>query len=234
MLLKLTQRACQQLLAHTAVRGQLNQLLLKQSLSTSSFVSAKLERTQAPKTQTTYKKPFSYRKQFLFGTYDTQIASSPSVVVVQHHNLSGSELMAHRRDLKTKAQGARLMIVRPKMIKAVLRDTRYTNLADLFSGPTAIIYWTEKVDTIVAMRQAMDVVKKQRKIILMGAKFEDMLLNVPMMNNLVDLPSLDILRAQVVGIIQSPAQQLAAVLNRIPQRLVGVLKQKAEAKESSE
>ncbi|KAJ1808155.1 hypothetical protein LPJ75_004640 [Coemansia sp. RSA 2598] len=120
------------------------------------------------------------------------------------------------------------------MIKAVLRDTRYTNLGDLFSGPTGIIYWTEKVDTMEGMKLAMEVVKKQRKIILMGAKFENMLLNVPMMKSLVDLPSLDVMRAQVVGVIESPAQQLAAVLNRIPQRLVGVLKQKAEAAESSE
>ncbi|KAJ2603420.1 hypothetical protein GGF40_002908 [Coemansia sp. RSA 1286] len=55
------------------------------------------------------------------------------------------------------------------------------------------------------------------------------------MNGLVELSALEVLRAQVVGVIQSPAQQLMAVLNRIPQRLVGVLQQKAEAsKESSE
>ncbi|KAJ2590775.1 hypothetical protein H4R99_006986 [Coemansia sp. RSA 1722] len=121
------------------------------------------------------------------------------------------------------------------MIKAVLRDTRFTNMRELFSGPTAIIYWTEENDTLLAMKQAMDVVKKQKKIVLMGAKFENMLLNVEMMHGLVELPALEVLRAQVVGVIQSPAQQLTAVLNRIPQRLVGVLQQKAEAsKESSE
>ncbi|KAJ2229680.1 hypothetical protein IWW45_006099 [Coemansia sp. RSA 485] len=236
MLSTLAQRLRQPSLAQTAKVGRyLVTSQFSRQLSTSTPVTALLERSQAPKTLTTYKKPFSQRKQYLFQTYDTQFATSPSVIVVQHYNLTGTELMTHRRELKMNAQGARLMIVRPKMIKAVLRDTRFTNMRELFSGPTAIIYWTEENDTLLAMKQAMDVVKKQKKIVLMGAKFENMLLNVEMMNGLVELSALEVLRAQVVGVIQSPAQQLMAVLNRIPQRLVGVLQQKAEAsKESSE
>ncbi|KAJ2509329.1 hypothetical protein GGH95_001295 [Coemansia sp. RSA 1836] len=195
----------------------------------------KLERSHAPKTMTMYKKPFTPRKQFLFTEYESQFTTSPAVVVVQHHNLSGSEQLEYRRDLKMNAQGARLMIVRSKMVKAVLRNTRFTNLGSLFTGPTAIVYWREAeakqdgFDSILAVKQAMDLAKRQKKIVLMGAKYDETLLNPAMMRDFVNLPHIDQLRAQILGVIQSPAQQLSSVLQRIPQRLVGVLQQKVDA-----
>ncbi|KAJ2438887.1 hypothetical protein GGI03_008921 [Coemansia sp. RSA 2337] len=63
----------------------------------------------------------------------------------------------------------------------------------------------------------------------MGAKYGETLLNPSMMKDFVNLPHIDQLRAQVLGVIQSPAQQLSSVLQRIPQRLVGVLQQKVDA-----
>ncbi|KAJ1720125.1 hypothetical protein LPJ53_005209 [Coemansia erecta] len=203
-------------------------LARSQALSTTSTAYAKLERSQAPKTQTTYKKPFTPRKQYLFTTYDEQFAGSKTVLIVQHHNLSGSELTEQRRELKMAAAGARLMVVRPKMVRAVLRDTRYGNLGEAFVGPTAIVCWDQEVE-LEAVKKAMEVVGRQKKMVLVGAKHEDMILNAQMLAGLVNLPPIETLRAQVVGVVQAPAQQLAGVLKRIPQRLVGVLKQKAEA-----
>ncbi|KAJ2747501.1 hypothetical protein GGI20_000490 [Coemansia sp. BCRC 34301] len=201
---------------------------------------ARLERSRAPKTMTIYKKPFSPRKQFLFSEYEGQFTTSPAVIIVQHHNLSGAEQLEYRRDLKLSAQGARLMIVRSKMVKAVLRNTRFTNLTSLFTGPTAIVYWREAeakrdgFNSVLAVKQAMDLVKRQKKIVLMGAKYDETLLNPTMMKDFVNLPPIDQLRAQILGVIQSPAQQLSSVLQRIPQRLVGILQQKVDAESKVE
>ncbi|KAJ2488429.1 hypothetical protein IWW37_004815 [Coemansia sp. RSA 2050] len=203
--------------------------------SAASSKQPKLERSRAPKTLTMYKKPFTQRKQFLFSEYEGQFTTSPAVLVIQHHNLSGAEQLEYRRDLKLSAQGARLMIVRSKMVKAVLRNTRFTNLGSLFTGPTAIVYWRESeagakdFDSMLAVKQAMDLANKQKKVILMGAKYGETLLNPDMMKGFVNLPHIDQLRAQVLGVVQSPAQQLSSVLQRIPQRLVGVLQQKVAA-----
>ncbi|ORX65699.1 hypothetical protein DL89DRAFT_325527 [Linderina pennispora] len=168
-------------------------------------VSSRLERSRPAKTHTEYKKPFSARKQFLFGEYEAHF----------HHNLSGSEQAAQRRDLKLNAQGAKLMIVRSRMVQAVLRDTAYANLTSLFSGPSAIVYWqkdamAEDFDPVLAMRQAMEITGQQRKM------------------DFVNMPNIDQLRAQIIGVVQSPSQQLASLLQRIPQRLAGVLKQRAD------
>ncbi|KAJ1801068.1 hypothetical protein LPJ59_000602 [Coemansia sp. RSA 2399] len=189
-----------------------------------------LERSRAPKTQTTYKQPFTQRKQYLFSEYDKQFSTSPATLVLQHHNLSGAEQLELRNQLKFQAQGAKLMVVRPKMFKAVLRHTRFANMENLFSGPSAIVYWNSAdVDGIQAMGQVLEIVRPQRKLIVMGAKYGDSLvLNPSMLGDFVKLPDIDQLRSQVVGIIGNPARALASVLNRIPQRLVGVLKQRAD------
>ncbi|KAJ2768763.1 hypothetical protein IWQ56_002813 [Coemansia nantahalensis] len=197
-------------------------------------LSGGLERSKAPKTQTTYKKPFSPRKQYLFGEYDRSFAQSPGVIIVQHYNLSGGEQLAQRQSLKLAAHGAKLMVVRSKMVKATLRDTRFSNLGDLFTGPSAIVYWDKVDEPLLAMRLALDVLDKQKKTIVMGACFGDVLLNPAMLKDFVTLPPMDTLRAQVVGVLQTPAQRLAAVLARTPQRLVDVLKQKAEAPAASQ
>ncbi|KAJ2782210.1 hypothetical protein H4R18_002419 [Coemansia javaensis] len=191
--------------------------------------AGRLERSRAPKTQTTYKKPFSARKQYLFGEYDRSFAQSPGVIVVQHYNLSGSEQLEQRQALKLAAHGARLMVVRAKMVKAVLRDTRYANLEPLFTGPSAIIYWDRVDEPLAAMRLALQAIEKQKKTVVMGACVGDVLLNPAMLKDFVALPPIDHLRAQLVGVLQTPAQRLAAVLARTPQRLVDVLKQKAES-----
>ncbi|KAJ2807246.1 hypothetical protein H4R20_001359 [Coemansia guatemalensis] len=192
-------------------------------------LAQKLERSAAPKTLTTYKKPFSPRKQYLFREYDRYFAQSPAVIIVQHYNLSGAEQTEQRIKLKAEAQGARLMIARSKMVQAVLRDTRYENMAQLFSGPSAFIFWDQDVaDPLVAMRQAMDAIQRQRKIVVVGAVFGDVLLNTAMLKDFVNLPNIDQLRAQLLGAIQYPAQKLTAILQRVPQRLVGVLEQKAQ------
>ncbi|KAJ2664954.1 hypothetical protein IWW48_000568 [Coemansia sp. RSA 1200] len=207
-----------------------------------------LERSRAPKTQTTYKKPFAPRKQYLFGEYDKQFGASAAVVVLQHHNLSGSDQLELRKQLKLEAQGAKLMVVRPKMFKAVLRNTRFANMETLFSGPTAIVYWDGPaassggnggsdgaVDAIKGVSQVLNIVRPQRKLIVMGAKYGDSLvLNPAMARDFVRLPSIDQLRAQVVGVIESPASSLVSLLNRIPQRLVGVLKQRADGEGQAE
>ncbi|KAJ2731936.1 hypothetical protein H4R23_002956 [Coemansia sp. Cherry 401B] len=199
------------------------------STATAAADLSKLERSRAPKQQTTYKKPFNPRKQYLFSSYDTQFAQSPALLVLQHYNLSGGELLDLRRTLKE--HGAHLMIVKSKMMKAVLRDTKYANLATVFTGPSAIVYWEGVEDQVAAMRKTLEIVARQRKLLVMGAKFEDVLLNAEMVREFVNLPSIDQLRAQVVGVVEMPAQQLASVLGRIPQRLVGVLGQMAAAKQ---
>ncbi|KAJ2611204.1 hypothetical protein H4S08_003261 [Coemansia sp. RSA 1365] len=211
---------------------------LQRALSSSSIhyekqvnqnISEKLERSAAPKTLTTYKKPFAARKQYLFREYDRHFAQSPAVIIVQHYNLSGAEQTEQRNNLKVQAQGARLMITRSKMVQAVLRDTRYENMSQLFSGPSAFIFWDQDVaDPLMAMRQAMEALQRQRKIVVVGAVFGNVLLNTAMLKDFVNLPSIDQLRAQLLGAIQYPAQKLTAVLQRVPQRLVGVLEQKAQ------
>ncbi|KAJ1737946.1 hypothetical protein LPJ72_000015 [Coemansia sp. Benny D160-2] len=195
-----------------------------------------LERSRAPKTQTTYKKPFAPRKQYLFGEYDRQFGASAAVVVVQHHNLSGADQLELRKQLKLEAQGARLMVVRPKMFKAVVRSTRFANMEALFSGPTAIVYWdAPPADAVAAVGQVLGIARSVRKLVVMGAKFGDSLvLNPAMASGFVRLPPIDQLRAQVVGAIESPAGSLVSLLNRVPQRLVGVLKQRADGEGQAE
>ncbi|KAI8325722.1 hypothetical protein GQ54DRAFT_295307 [Martensiomyces pterosporus] len=212
--------------------------LFQRAMATAAATGAKLERAKAPKALTEYKKPFSPRKQYLFSEYERHFVESPAIIVMQHHNLGGVEQAEQRRDFKLNAQGARMMIVRSKMLKAVLRHTRFANMGNLFSGPTAVVYWRqsdvkEDFDPLMAMKQVMESAGRQRKLILMGAKFDNVLLNPAMMRDFVNLPHIDQLRGQILGVIQSPAQQLSSLLQRIPQRLAGVLKQRADGAESS-
>jgi large subunit ribosomal protein L10 len=50
---------------------------------------------------------------------------------------------------------------------------------------------------------------------------------------LAKLPSLDALRAQLLGLLSKPAQQMVFVINAVPQNILNVLQAKADAKDDN-
>lgn len=147
------------------------------------------------------------------------VFSETSLVVVGHYSgLKVSEITDLRRQMR--AAGASFKVSKNRLTKLALQGTKFEGLADLMKGPTAIAYST---DPVAAAKVAVDYAKKNDKFVLKGAVMGGQQLDVEGIKALATLPSLDELRARLLGMIQTPASRIASVLQAPGGQLARVL-----------
>ena len=150
------------------------------------------------------------------------------VVVVTHYTgLSVAEIT----DLRTRMRevGASFKVTKNRLAKRALTDTDKAPLTDLFTGPTAIAF---SDDPIAAPKIAVKFAKENEKLVILGGMMGETLLDVNGVKALAELPSLDELRAKLVGMISTPATRIAMVTSAPAAQMARVLNayaQKGEA-----
>ena len=113
--------------------------------------------------------------------------------------------------------GAGVSVLNNNVAKAVLRPTEMKNLGLLFASTTCVVH-AKDVESLAAVLKI-----KQAKMGLLGGKIEDRLCSADEVEAIGALPSLDISRAQLVGLLSSPAQKLVGMLGQSPSDLVAAL-----------
>ena len=129
------------------------------------------------------------------------------VVVTTQSGLNVAEATDLRR--KMRDAGARYTVTKNRLTRLALDGSPYAGLIGLFTGPTAIAY---SDDPVAAARVAVDFSKKNDKLIVIGGGMPDKPLDEAAIKHLASLPSLDELRAKIVGMINTPATRLVGLL----------------------
>ena len=127
-------------------------------------------------------------------------------VVVITRNLGLS--VAQSTELRTKMRdaGAAYKVAKNRLAKLAIKDTNYEGLDELFTGPTAI---ATSVDPVAAAKAVVDFAKTNDKIEIVGGAMGTQVLNAEGIKALASMPSLDELRAKLVGLVQAPATKIA-------------------------
>ncbi|WP_395624020.1 50S ribosomal protein L10 [Sphingomonas daechungensis] len=137
------------------------------------------------------------------------VFNETSVVVITRNNgLS----VAQSTDLRLKMRdaGAQYKVAKNRLALIALDGTRYSPIGDLLKGPTALATST---DPVAAAKVAVDFAKTNDKFEIVGGAMGDTVLDVDGIKALAALPSLDELRAKLVGLIQAPASKIARTVN---------------------
>ena len=92
--------------------------------------------------------------------------------------------------------------------RLALKDTKFADLADQFTGPTAIAFAN---DPISACKACVEFAKGNEKLVIVGGAMGTGVLSVDEIKRLASIPSVDELRAKIIGLLQAPAAQLARV-----------------------
>jgi large subunit ribosomal protein L10 len=152
------------------------------------------------------------------------VFSDAGVVVVAHYKgLSVAEVSELRRGMRE--AGAAFRVTKNTLAKIALADTPYATLDGLFIGPTAIAY---SADPIAAPRAAVGFAKRNDKLAIIGGALPGNLLTAAQVRALADLPSIDELRARLIGLLTTPAARLVGVLQAPGGQLARVLAARAE------
>jgi large subunit ribosomal protein L10 len=134
-------------------------------------------------------------------------ASSGAVVVTHYLGLTVAEMTDLRGRLR--AQGASLKVVKNTLAKKALDGANGESGDALFVGPVAVAYGP---DPVSAAKVATEFAKANDKFKVIGAIMGQQVLDAKAVGALATLPSLDQLRAQLIGLIQAPATKVAGVL----------------------
>jgi large subunit ribosomal protein L10 len=102
--------------------------------------------------------------------------------------------------------GAQFKVAKNRLALIALDGSRYQPIGDLLKGPTAL---ATSIDPVAAAKVAVDFAKTNDKFEILGGAMGDTVLDVNGIQALAALPSLDELRATLVGLIQAPASKIA-------------------------
>jgi large subunit ribosomal protein L10 len=140
-----------------------------------------------------------------------------AVVVAHYSGLTVAQMSALRRQMKQK--GAGVKVAKNRLAKRALEGTEVAHIAPLFKGPTVIAY---SGDPVTAPKIAVDFAKANEQFVILGGAMGATNLNVDGVKALASLPSLDELRAKLLGLIQAPATKIAQVVNAPAAKLARV------------
>ena len=144
--------------------------------------------------------------------------SASSVVVTHYSGLNVAELSDLRGRMRE--AGATFKVTKNRLTKLALDGTPYDQIADLFTGPTAIAY---SDDPVAPAKIAVEFAKKNDLLVVLGGAMGDTQLDVDGVKALAALPSLDELRGKIVGLLNAPATKVARVLQAPAGQLARVM-----------
>jgi len=134
-------------------------------------------------------------------------ASNNLVVITQQSGLTVEEVSELRKQMRE--AGAAFKVTKNRLAKIALKGTKFEELADRFTGPTAIAV---SQDPVAAAKVAVEFANKNEKLQIVCGALEKEALDAVAVNALAKLPSLDELRGKLIGLIQAPATKVAGVL----------------------
>jgi len=137
------------------------------------------------------------------------VFTETSVVVITR-NLGLSVAQSTDLRLKMRDAGAQFKVAKNRLAKIALEGTQYGSISDLLTGPTAL---ATSIDPVAAAKVAVDFAKTNDRLEIVGGAMGDTLLDVAGIKALAELPSLDELRAKIVGLIQAPATKIARTVS---------------------
>ncbi|MBR1648920.1 MAG: 50S ribosomal protein L10 [Alphaproteobacteria bacterium] len=136
-----------------------------------------------------------------------QLFNDSEAVVVSHYKGLTVAEVSELRDSIRKA-GAGFRVTKNRITRLALKDTKFSELADLFKGPTAVAFAN---DPISACKACVEFAKGNEKLVILGGAMGTGILSIDEIKKLASIPSMDELRAKIIGLLQAPGAQLARV-----------------------
>ncbi|MBX6745929.1 MAG: 50S ribosomal protein L10 [Acetobacteraceae bacterium] len=134
-------------------------------------------------------------------------ADTSFVLVGQNKGLTVADVSDLRRRMR--AAGATYKVAKNRLALLALDGTRFQGISPLLKGPTALA-WSK--DPVAVAKTAVEFAKGNDKFVILGGALGAQTLTPDGIKALAELPSLETLRAQLLGLIQTPATRIAGVL----------------------
>jgi large subunit ribosomal protein L10 len=165
-------------------------------------------------------------KEKVIAELTDRLKSADTLLVADYRGLTNSELAGLR--VKLLDHGAKLSVVKNTLTRRAAEAAGADALLALLEGPTAIAFVEADGNPVAVAKALTDTAKETKILTLRGGVLSGNPISAEEIESLAKLPTMDVLRAQLVGVIVAPLSQLAALLNAPLQNLVGLIDARIE------
>ena len=157
------------------------------------------------------------------------VFKATSVAIVAHYSgLTVAQMQKLRTQMKQ--AGASVKVSKNRLAKIALEGTDVVAIGSLLKGPTVI---ATSNDPVAAPKVAVEFAKTNEQFVILGGSMGKTVLNVDSVKALASLPSLDELRAKLVGLLVAPATKIAQLSNAPAAKLARVIQAHASKSEAA-
>ena len=167
-------------------------------------------------------------KKILTKEYVARLNASPFFIVVNYKGLKVTHLTELRKRLVQ--AGAEVHVVKNSIFRVAAQEAGVGELNGLLAGQLAVV--TGKKDISAAAKMLKNFAAEFDKLKLKFGYLNNQRLEEAAIMALADLPSLDVLRAKILGLLNAPATKLAVLIKTPGQQLAQVIKAKADKAEA--
>jgi large subunit ribosomal protein L10 len=166
-------------------------------------------------------------KQFLVEEVGAHLGKSDYVYLADYERITVEETAQLRASLAE--HGAEFHVVKNSIFGVAARACSLPDVSEHLSGPTAIVIGGENPSGVAKVLG--DFFKEKDKVEVKAGVLNDRVLTREEIQSLARLPGLEVLRAQLLGLLNQPGSSLVRVLAAVPQNLVNVLQAKVRQEE---
>jgi len=166
-------------------------------------------------------------KQILTKEYAARLNASPFFIVVGYQGLKVYHLTELRKRLKT--AGAEIHVVKNSVFLIAAKEAGVAELNGSLAGQMAVV--TGQKDISAAAKALKNFAAEFDKLKLKFGYLNNQRLESASLIALADLPSIDVLRAKLLGLFNAPATKLVTLINTPALQLAQVIKAKSEKTE---
>ena len=141
-------------------------------------------------------------KRELVSTLNEAWKDTGVIVVAHYAGMTVAQMTEFRKRIKE--AGGSVKVAKNRLAKLALKDTDAAGIADLLKGQTCVAY---SEDPIAAARISVKYAKENDKLVILGGAMGKTVLDANAVKALADLPSLDELRAKLIGLAAGAGDQ---------------------------
>ncbi len=142
-----------------------------------------------------------------------KVDGSSAAVVTEYRGMTVAEISTLRRTLRQ--AGADYKVFKNTLVKRAIAGTPVEPMSEFLEGPTAIAFVSEDISAVA--KKLRDFAKDTPSLVVKGGVLDGRALSVKDLLALADLPSRDVLLAQLAGLIAQPMRQMASLMKAVPQ-----------------
>ena len=170
------------------------------------------------------------QKEQIVAELTERLQASETLIVADYRGLTMPQVDRLRTELLT--HGAKFQVVKNTLTRRAAEAAGADHLLALLDGPTAIAFLESDGDAVAVAKALRTAARETQVIEIRGGVIQGRTMSADEVTTLATLPSLDVLRGQVLGAVTAPLMTILALFNAPLQNLVGLIDARLEQLEA--